>query len=75
MLTQRIKEDELRLADVQLREEQRHKEVLAGQSQIVESLQAVARGLESIVKDRAEERREVQKHQLDVIAMFRDHHA
>lgn len=60
---------------MQLREEQRHKEVLAGQSQIVESLQAVARGLESIVKDRAEERREVQKHQLDVIAMFRDHHA
>lgn len=75
VLTQRIKEDELRLADVQLREEQRHKEVLAGQSQIVESLQAVARGLESIVKDRAEERREVQKHQLDVIAMFRYHHA
>lgn len=72
VLTQRIKCDEERLEDARLREEQRHEEVLAGQKQIIESLQAVAKSLDSVVKDRAEERREVQKHQLDVIAMFRD---
>lgn len=72
MLSQRIKHDEKCLEDARLREEQRHQEVVAGQNQIIEGLQAVAKGLDSVVKDRAEERREVQKHQLDVIAMFRD---
>ena len=71
VLTERIKQDEMRLADAQVREEERHKEVVVGQQQIIDSLNAVARGLELLVKDRAEERREAQKHQLDMIAMFR----
>lgn len=73
VLTQRIKQDELRLADAEVREEERHKEIVDGQRQIVESLNAVAKGLELLVKDRGEERREAQKHQLDMIALFRDH--
>ena len=73
-MTQRIEQDELRLADAQAREEVRHKEIVDGQQQIVESLNAVAKGLELLVKDWGEEQREAQKHQLDMIALFRDHH-
>ena len=60
--------------DAQLREEERHQEVISGQQQIVDSLNAVAKGLEMLVKDRTEERRDAQKHQLDMIALFRDTH-
>ena len=74
MLAQRIREDELHLTDARLREEQRHQEIVAGQQQIIESLNTVAKGLELLVKDRAEERRDAQKHQLDMIALFRDVH-
>lgn len=74
-LAQRIEQDELRLAEARACDKQHHEEIVSGQQQIIEGLNAVARGLDSLVKDRADERREMQKHQLDMIAMFRDGHS